>query len=99
MTTVIERRTRKEVIMHGVTTKVALLVPTVLLLLGASAHAQPFRGRGLVPRAYIYAPFYDPFWRYDPYDRYYPYPGHPAERPAADGVTPLTPKQAQEYCA
>src|SRR5258705_3497545 len=97
MTTVIERRTRKEVIMHGVTTKVALLVPTVLLLLGTSAHAQPFRGRVLVPRAYIYAPFYDPFWRYDPYYRYSPYAGYPVGRLDADVRTQVTPKQAQVY--
>ena len=48
-----------------VTTKVALLVPAMLLVLGASAHAQPFGRRAVfVPRAYFYAPFYDPFWPY-----------------------------------
>ena len=83
--------------MNGVTTKIALLVPTVLLLLAASAQAQPFRGRAvLVPRAYVYAPFYDPFWRYDPYYPY-PYAAYPAARPYADVRTQVTPKQAQVY--
>jgi hypothetical protein len=81
--------------MSGVTRKIALLVPVSLLLVGASASAQPFRGRAvLVPRAYVYAPFYDPFWRYDPY---YPYAGYPAGRPYADVRTQVTPKQAQVY--
>ena len=81
--------------MNRVTTRVALLVPAVLLVLGASAHAQPFRGRVVVvPRPYVYAPFYDPFWRYDPY---YPYAGYPVGRPNADVRTEVTPKQAQVY--
>ena len=51
--------------MSGVTRKIALLVP-ISPLLRAPRKAQLFRGRAvLVPRAYFYAPFYDPFWRYD----------------------------------
>ena len=81
--------------MTGVTNKVGLLVPMLLLLLGASANAQPFRGRAfLVPRAYFYAPLYDPFWRYEPY---YPYPGSAVGSAYGDVRTDVTPKQAQVY--
>ena len=81
--------------MSGVTRKIALLVPVSLLLVGASASAQPFRGRALlVPRAYIYAPFYDPFWRYDPY---YPYAAYSTGRPYADVRTEVAPKLAQVF--
>jgi len=84
--------------MSGVTRKIALLVPMLLLIVGASARAQPFRGRAvLAPRAYVYAPFYDPFWRYDPYYPYYPYAGYPVGRSYADVRTEVTPKQAQVY--
>jgi hypothetical protein len=80
--------------MRGVTKNTALLATALLLILGGSANAQPWRGRAVVvPRAYIYAPFYDPFWGYYPYARY-PYV---AGRSYGDVRTQVTPKQAQVY--
>ena len=68
--------------MKRVTKKTVLLTAALLLAVSATASAQPWRGWGRVaPRAYIYAPFYDPFWGY------YPYAGYPyvVERPHAFG--------------
>ena len=84
----------EEDIMRGVTKKAALLATALLLIAGASANAQPWRGRGVFfPRAYIYTPFYDPFWGY------YPYAGYPyvAGRSYGDVRTQVTPKDAEVY--
>ena len=76
-------------------TKNAALLATALLLTGsATANAQPRRGWAhAVPRAYIYAPFYDPFWGY------YPYAGYPyvAGRSYGDVRAQITPHEARVY--
>ena len=79
--------------MRGVTKKTAVLTTALLLVVGASASAQSWRGRFVVvPRAHIYAPFYDPFWGY------YPYAGYPIDvRSYADVRMQVTPKEAQVY--
>jgi len=80
--------------MRGVTKKTALLAMALLLIVGGSANAQPWRGRAaFFPRAHIYTPFYDPFWGY------YPYAGYPyvAGRSYGDVRTEVTPKNAEVY--
>ena len=80
--------------MSGVTKKTALLAMALLLMLGGSANAQPWRGRVFYgPRAHIYTPFYDPFWGY------YPYAGYPYVAGGSYGEvrTQVAPKDAQVY--
>ena len=80
--------------MRGVTKKTALLATALLLIVGGSANAQPWRGRAaFFPRAHIYTPFYDPFWGYHPYAGY-PYV---AGRSYGDVRTEVTPKNAEVY--
>jgi len=80
--------------MRGVTKKTALLATALLLIVGGSANAQPWRGRAFFfPRAHIYTPFYDPFWGD------YPYAGYPyvAGRSYGDVRTEVKPKDAEVY--
>jgi hypothetical protein len=68
----------------------------LLCALSGSASAQRLHGRVIIgPRAYAYAPFYDPFfWGY-----YSPYMGDPyiGARSYGDVRTQVTPKDAQVY--
>ena len=86
-------------------TKKAALLAAVLLMIGGSANAQAFRGRFVVGRAHIYAPyFYDPFWgRYPSSYGIYPYGAyaygvHPfGARQESDVRVEVTPKQTEVY--
>lgn len=81
--------------MWAITKRAALLTAVVLLMCGGSANAQPYRGRIVVGRGYIYSPYlYDPLWGPYPYlYTVYPY----GVRREADVRVEVTPKQAEVY--